>query len=473
MSGGAPRHRAGSGRHRRELRSHIAFPARISLIALTALIGLVAVATTIGGDQKAAGRERAANCHDQGADYPRTATYYLSQQALPAVADLAHYDVVVIDSEWAHRVPRTWFQRLRAADPGVCLLAYVNLVDRPDRLGTHRYWADRYSLWQFTVSGTSTFPRRWLAVTGSGKHVSEWPGTSMANLTAHAPMVEGQTYAQYAANWVADTVWATGLWDGILLDVWGDRVYNADIDAWDSNGDGVDEPASRIYGAGSPWARGLADAERIMRARMPAAVLVANGDRTLGGTGLDGLAWESFADPESGRDPLTDLRDYVDTTARRSGQDGLAITIDRRRSPRGSVEAGRAARFQLASTLLQGGFWAPMGADYGELARYDEMGLGSLSRGYLGRPVAESPTWAALRAPFHDGVGSLEPDLYRRDFTNGIVLVNAGTGTRTVTLEHPYTTVPGAWGTKTNNRMSTTSVAVPPQDGVVLLRANS
>ena len=414
---------------------------------------------------------RASNCTGEGAPYPRTATYFLEQHRLPAIRDLARYDVVVLDSEWEHRVPQHWFERLRAADPGVCLLAYVNLVDHPDRLGTRRYWADRYSLWQFRNGTESSFPRRWLATTASGQVVSEWPETSMVNLTAHAPEVGGETYAEYAANWVAERVWATGVWDGVFLDVWGDHIWSADLNAWDSNGDGSDEPSDRIYGAGNPWGAGVDRAERMMRARMPGAIVVANGDRSLRDGQLDGLVWEGFVDPKSGRSPASDLRGYVLAAAEGDHRlPGLSLTINVRREARGSSTAAQAARFQLASTLMQSGFWAPMGQDYGELAFYGEMGSGHLQRGYLGSPISPNPTWAALEAPFHAGVGRVGPQVFRRDFGRGIVLLNAGTRPRTVSLEESYRRVPGLWGSPRDDNRRIASVTVPAMDALVLLR---
>jgi hypothetical protein len=403
---------------------------------------------------------RAASCTGPGAPFPRTATVYLAQHRLPPLPTLARYDVVILDSEWGHRMPHSYFARLRSAHPGVCLLAYVDLVDMPERLGTRRYWADRYALWQFQSSTTSRFPKHWMARTSGGRVVSEYPHTSMANLTDHAPRVDGQTYAEYAAQWVVRRVWSSGAWDGIYLDVWGDRIYTADVSDWDSNGDHVDEPADVIYGARNPWARGLYEAERIMRDGMPHAVLVANGDRSLAPGTLDGRAWESFLDPESRRPLAQDFRDYVRISAEAGQrQPGVSLTINVRRSSKDSPPDRRTARFHLAATLMQNGFWAPMGADYGEPARYAWLLPGG--GGYLGQPVTAEPGWAAINEPFQGGVGLLAPGLYRRDFQNGIVLLNRGQDTRTVTLGEAYATLVGE---------PVSTVSLPPDDGLILLR---
>ncbi|OLS97831.1 hypothetical protein BJF90_42085 [Pseudonocardia sp. CNS-004] len=207
--------------------------------------------------------------------FPRTATYWLEQNEIPAVEELARYDLVVIDSEWGHRLERSDFERLRALNPDIVLLAYVNLVDYRPELGSAGYYADRYALWQFRDSTTSTFPEEWLARTARGARVSEWPDTVMANLADTAPRIDGRTYAEYAARWVVDQVWSTGLWDGVFLDVWGDRIYGASHTRWDVDADGDDDPEVRIYGPDSPWERGVTSAERIMRQAMPDAILVA------------------------------------------------------------------------------------------------------------------------------------------------------------------------------------------------------
>ncbi|MFD3809445.1 putative glycoside hydrolase [Rhodococcus sp. NPDC058639] len=404
--------------------------------------------------------------------FPRTATYYLSQDRLPPVGDLARYDLVVIDHEWAHRVPRTYFDELEAVNPRMRLLAYVNVVDHPGGLGSPQYWAGRYDLWQFSDSETSSFPQEWLATTASGTTVSEWPGTTMVNLTDEGPRVGGASYAEYAAEWVVDRVWSAGIWDGILLDVWGDRIYSADSDRWDIDRDGVDETDSQIYGPGSPWARGVAHAEALIRAQLPRdAILVANGDRTLEGDALDGRAWESFADPYAERDPRVDLGRYLAATSGPGHRDpGVWLTINRKRLGPSTEEHRRRARFFATATLLGDGFWAPMGLDYGTTGYYDELG-GDSGRGYLGRPLPEAapsgnPTPGAGGRP-------TEPGVYRRDFDHGIVLVNAGETTERIALERPYRKLQGVQDPITNNGEVVEEVELAPFDGIVLVHPGS
>lgn len=400
-----------------------------------------------------------------GPAFPRTAVYFLAHEELPSPQTLARYDVVVLDSEWDNRLPRDFFTTLRTLNPHVTLLAYVNVVDRPPRLGSPGQWADRYALWQFTSPTQSRFPAQWLARSSDGTPVSEFADTTMTNLTDQAPRVNGQTFAEYAADWVVEQVWSSGVWDGIFLDVWGDRIYGANRDRWDIDADGTDEPASAIYGPGRPWERGIDAAEQTLRQRMPTAILVANGDRTLRGGQLDGRVWESFADQDASRHPADDLRSYMNETAqgdhRRSG---MAITISKQRVAPGSPEDLRRARFFLTGTLLQNGYWAPMGPDYGHLASYDELEGGGLGPGYLGHPIDADPTFEQLTQR------QLADGLFRRDFEHGIALHNASPQPRTITLDRPYRHLRGTLDPETNNGRVEQTVTIPPHDGLILLR---
>lgn len=408
--------------------------------------------------------------------YPRTSVYFLEQSgddALPPVETLSRYDVVVLDSEWA-RLDPDYFRRLRAAAPGIKILAYVILVDMPKQVGTRNRYGYRYDLWRFDTSTTNRFPPQWLARTAAGAPVSEWPGTVMTNLTDVAPAADGTTFAQHAADWITNTVWSTGLWDGVYLDAWGDRIFTADKNSWDINGDGVDEPDSAIYGPGSPWERGVDRIEAEIRRRLPGAFLVANGDRTLRAQQLDGLVLESFGDKQvANRDPAYDLRRYVDASnspGRR--QPGLFLTINRR--PAGgplTPDDLRRARYFLTGTLLQDGYWAPMGTDYGQPEYYDELDGGGLGRGYLGRALAANPTWSMITAPFRDGIGQVRPGVTRRDFERGIALRNDTNAPVAVPLERPYRKLSGRQDPAVNDGQVVSEVTLGARDGLILLRS--
>jgi hypothetical protein len=354
------------------------------------------------------------------------------------------------------------------------LLAYVDLVDSLSRIGSAKNWPNNYALWQFLTPTSSRFPRAWLAHTAAGVPVHEYLDLVMTNLTDVCPRVGGQRFVEYGADWVTGRVWPAGIWDGIYLDVWGDTLWTVDQNQWDITGTGHNVPNAKIYGPGNPLDLGLTSGERIMRSRMPDAILIANGTRTLHAGLLDGLVFESFADPLANRDPVFDLTGYVATGAAAAHRSpGVSLTISTRRVPAGSADDYRRARFFLAATLMQNGFWAPMGDDYGQPLYYDEMDGAGLGRGYLGYALQPDPPLSVITTVTDDGTGSPAPYVYRRDFEHGIALVNVGDTTQQVTLRRAYRHLSGITDRLVNNGTAVDLVTIPAQDGVILLDPQS
>ena len=432
-------------------------------------LALVATAGCGGGKTLVRNEGAIAASEARATTFPRSTALFLAQDHLPGAATLAKSDVVVIDSEWAHRLPASFFAEIRRLNPRVRLLAYVNVVDRPRSIGSRDYYANRYDLWQFDGRQRSKLPLGWLARTASGQLVSEFPDTDMTNMTG---VVKGRRFADYAVDWMVRKVWASGVWDGLFLDVWGDLVYDVSQDSWDANGDGRDESNRSIFGRGKAWERAVSAAEASLRRRIPKALLVANGTRTLAENRLDGRVWESFADPLRGRDASFDLRDYV-TLASTPGHrlPGLMMTINRLPQA-GSLDGVdyRRARSFLTGTLLQNGYWASTGVNYDRLVAYDEMDGGGRGRGYLGKSLVPSPTWSQVSGKFRKGIGDLGGKVYRRDFANGIVMHNAGTDPVTVKLERHYWHIKGTQDPVINDGAKVTEVTIASDDGLILVR---
>ena len=408
---------------------------------------------------------------DPSVPFPRTATYFLEHNDIPTVDELARYDVVVLDNEWANRLPRAFFDELRIKNPQIELLAYVNLIDSVHEIGAENYWQNAYKLWQINSDRETEFPDEWLARTADGTPVHEWQDRVMANLTDLVPRLDGLLYVEYAVDWVAEQVWSSGVWDGIFLDVWGERIFSADSDRWDIDRDGYDDLDEDIYGPGKPLDRGLTIGEDRLRAKIPDAILVANGARTMRDGRLNGVVFENFADPAHDRDPAFDLDAYVTSAASDEARDPrLTMTINKQDSGAAPPDALRKARFEFVATLLQNGFWAPMGANYGAIEYYDEMDGGGLGKDYLGHALERSPTMDDLSKPNDEGTGSPAPGVFRRDFDNGIALLNSTDAPVEIRLESSYQKLRGTQDPVTNDGSRVDTVTVPAQDGIVLVR---
>lgn len=122
-------------------------------------------------------------------------------------------------------------------------------------------------------------------------------------------------------------------------------------------------------------------------------------------------------------------------------------------------------RYFLASTLMDNGAYSvhDSGAsnEYGNIPWFDEFWGGSLKKlGYLGRPI-DAPQLSA----WVSGV-------FRREFVNGLVLVNPkGNGRQTVNVGPGWKRILGTQDPVHNNGQLTEAITLNEQDGIILLRA--
>jgi hypothetical protein len=122
----------------------------------------------------------------------------------------------------------------------------------------------------------------------------------------------------------------------------------------------------------------------------------------------------------------------------------------------GSATDYQAMRYGLGTCLLDNGYYSftDTGAGYHGVVWFDELNQ-SLGAG-------EAPPTAAW-----------QKGVWRRDFTNGIVLVNPkGNGAQTVTLETAFSKIKGTQDPMTNSGATVTSVTLQDRDGIMLLRQN-
>lgn len=121
----------------------------------------------------------------------------------------------------------------------------------------------------------------------------------------------------------------------------------------------------------------------------------------------------------------------------------------------GSPTDYQSFRYGFASCLMNDGYYSftDPSKGYTGVVWFDEYNA------KLGEPTSTPPT-----AAWQNGV-------WRRDFTNGIALVNPkGNGTRTVQLGGTFVKIKGTQATSVNNGQTVTSVTLQDRDGIILLR---
>ncbi len=110
--------------------------------------------------------------------------------------------------------------------------------------------------------------------------------------------------------------------------------------------------------------------------------------------------------------------------------------------------------------MLGGGYFSFDFGDqsHAQLWYYDEYDA------YLGEPLDDPED------ELDDNNTTIKPSVWARDFLNGKILVNSSSSTQTIRLDGEYEKLHGTQDPATNNGAIVSSVTLPPNDGIILLR---
>ncbi len=399
----------------------------------------------------------------QSPDYPRLA-HYMGPAPLgdPGLQDyLAKLDwaVVTVWPGWRGAGGVTAEQALRAVkdrSPSTKLFVYVanneiwDTTDSGDALQEVRSKVDAMGWWLYPAGS-------------SGSRVKSTWGTVhyITNTTSFAPVdSSGRNWNDWFADWSVSTfVTPNPSVDGIFTDnvFWKPRVDG------DWNRDGITDSQDSVQT--QSWFRAgyRAYFDRMRRA-MPAGKMVMGNvadwpearragrqigefEGQLNGGVLEAVVGKPYS-VESWAGWAEMMRWYRETLAQMA--DPRLMLFEQF----GRIDDYQSMRYGLASCLMDDGYfqYADINGVNGA-PWYDEYDV------KLGRAISAPPTSA-----WSNGV-------YRRDFENGIALVNPkGNGSVTVQLETDYRLVSGRQAPTVNTGALTRSVSLNDRDGIILLR---
>lgn len=354
---------------------------------------------------------------------------------------LAKWDVVVLDMENQVTNPDK-LRELKRLNPNIVLLAYITSQEIKDNAATNAGTMRRR-----LVSGVKA---DWYLTDTTGKQFSFWPGTKMLNPTDICPAVNGLKWNTYLANFTAKEILSTGLWDGVFYDnTWGE------VNWFTKNKGDFDKNGVAETDADAHWRAGmneLFDATR--RLAGSNIILVGNAITKEYSNSLNGMTFENFTDQRF-NDAMAALK--IQLTGNRLPR---TIILNANTSNTGNRNNYSRVRYGLGTALISGnGVYYSF--DYGDKDHtqvwwYDEYDV------ELGEPVGEAVSL--------NGAGQFREDVWRRDYTNGIVLVNATGVAQEIDLGGDYEKIIGKQDSGVNNGAIVNKVRLPARDGLVLRR---
>jgi hypothetical protein len=267
----------------------------------------------------------------------------------------------------------------------------------------------------------------------------------------------GRTWMQWFAGWVAQNYLAPNpLVDGVYTD----NVFSAPRRDGDWNLDGKIESHSDVN-VQKAFRLGYVQFATALRSAAPGKLNIANaadwGHSYANIAEYQGQYNGGLFEHMLGRS--NSIETYAGWAemmkAYRKGMAALAAPKLGICSMTGSPTDYQAVRYGLASCSMDDGYFAFSNQSklYHGVPWFDEYGakLGSASSG---------PSTAAWQS-----------GVYRRDFQNGIVLVNPkGNGARTVTLEGDFVKISGTQVPSVNSGQTVRQVTLQDRDGIILMR---
>jgi hypothetical protein len=415
------------------------------------LILILMVAAGFGGwPEKAA---QAAQVND---GYPKIANYYLRWDLSEAeIKELANWGVVILDMEIQENHPEQ-LQELRQLNPNIKILAYIPSEEITENPASWTGFTP--ALRQYMLNRID--PSWWLK-DETGKQISVWPGTYMLNLSdVGGASATGERFNDFLSRFIAEKIAASGLWDGVMLDsLWG-SISTTNGGHLDLNNDGQIDSKTE---ANAWWHAGVKELLTKTRALVGNNfIIVGNGTVTWDYQPLlNGMMFESFPTRWESNGTWTGvMNSYEKINAANQLKPQVNIINGTFKDP----ENYQHFRFDLASALMENGYFS---YDYdvsnhGQLWWYDEY------QANLGAPQGVAHNL------LDNNKITLEPGLWRRNFDNGIVLVNSTNQTQKYSFaKEEFDRLRGTQDKLVNNGQRINWIKLAPQDGLLLLHAPS
>jgi len=382
--------------------------------------------------------------------FPKIASYYLepliSQDCYP---DLSKYDLLILDVD-TQTIDPEMFVFLKESNQDIQFLAYipsqsVNLEDLSD-------WAR----FRKTVYDKAEDNDWWLK-DSQGKVINfsnTWPTIKFVDI--------GKGWDEYLSDLVLDDVINRDIWDGIFYDM----VF-ANL-SWLNNGDiDLDQDGQKddIEDINDYWRSSVDQLIIQTKEKIGNSPLVANLDMAEYYTeDLNGLMMENFPADWLGENGWSILIDQYLNNLPLKNQSPKIYIINSNTDNFGRMDSFREMRFGLASALLGDGYFS---FDYGDEDHsqnwwYDEYDV------LLGQ--SESIAYNLLDS----NSSEIKPGLWRRNFENGISLVNS-TDQRQIYVfdKEEFEHINGTQDRRVNHGAKVNWIVLAPEDGVVLLKINT
>lgn len=376
----------------------------------------------------------------RGQSAPSLANYYLGTLPTDAgsVSLLAKNDLLILSPEQA-LVRRAVIDQIKRLNPDIILLAYVPAQSYNN--AWRSYPAN-------TLYKNFSVKDEWWLRDPNGKTASNWPGLSHTNLS--------HGWSDYYIDYIKANILTAGVWDGVFWDMIYDNISWLNDGNIDLNSDGKkDDPTA----ADAQWTERTVYLLEQSRARLPVKYIIMNGSSVPAfQEAVNGRMYESYPTSwEAGGNWGKIMAGLIRNSARNS--EPRLYIFNSNTGNTGKKTDYRKMRFGLASSLMADNVYFSF--DFGtenhaQIWQYDEYEV------KLGEPLAPARSLQEKT--------SFQNDVWRRDYTHGLALVNATYESQEVDLGGEYEKIIGQQDPAVNDGVVTDRVRLGARDGLVMLK---
>ncbi len=375
---------------------------------------------------------------------PKTANYYLGllKDTPEFLRDLARYDLLILTPAQIAAHPEV-IAKVKEHHPGVTILAYV-----PSQSYDTRYWPE-------DVIFRDLHPENeWWLRDPEGNIFSSWPGVLTMNMH--------EEWSRYLVEFTNERIATLPHVDGIFFDVVGEAISWANEGNIDVNNDRVRDTSGQ---ADRLWSERVRYLLEYASDHLDTTYIIINGTSYPHFQPyVNGRMFETFPTPWEGDGSWTTVMNNL-RSGKHSNREPHLIIINGNTLNTGERNNFQAVRFGIASSLLEDNIFYSFDfgdQDHGQLWWYDEYGIN------LGTPVTTPVVY--------DGNGGKKasatyaPGIWRRDFKNGISIVNSTDRLAAVDLYGEFEKIHGSQDTLVNDGMIVSETTLEDHDGLLLLK---
>ncbi|MBI4992642.1 MAG: FG-GAP repeat protein [Candidatus Magasanikbacteria bacterium] len=373
---------------------------------------------------------------------PFLANYYLAELKDDSgfISQISRYDLLILTPDQINLHP-TAIKQIRQKNSDIIILAYV-----PSQSFNTKYWDKPYSLFK----NLRPIADSWWLKDPQGKIISHWPDLADINMDP----AWSRRLVDFTRNYILNSEEV----DGVFFDMVSEGISWVNGGNIDLNGDGQKDSAAWLDAEWLSRTEYLLDYARV---NLKTKYIVINGSSSpLLQSAVNGRMFETFPlrwdnSGEWGKI----MRSWKANKS--SNKQPLLTIINTNTANAGGSDNYRQMRYGLASALLEDGYFSyDYGdKDHGQLWWYDEYGVS------LGKPISPASSKKQLN--------EYQADVWRRDFKNGLAIVNSTAGKEVVDLGGEYEKIHGTQDAVVNDGSIVTEVTIDEYDGRVLLKTFS